>query len=222
MRWRRGPLSLALLAAVMVSSACLLMQAHYQLAWHELDVRGSWRRPSRRSARLSPLVMPLHVFPHILHQVPAATPLRPVQTDACQHCDADTCACTQTWRDRQIPRAFKSNVDTWRSLQPEWEYRFHTDADNLALVTSASSSKRTNPRGRPSRSASWRRPAALDSLLNRWHHWMALCVSPLEQMAPLDGTQRLNFASQLCWSFASSTHRNATVWRTKRFLSAVR
>ena len=40
----------------------------------------------------------------------------------------------QSWVDRNVPDHLADNVATWRELQPSWGYRFHTDADNAALV----------------------------------------------------------------------------------------
>ena len=40
----------------------------------------------------------------------------------------------QSWMSRTIPKALFKYVDTWRSTQPGWAYRLHSDADNLALV----------------------------------------------------------------------------------------
>ena len=42
----------------------------------------------------------------------------------------------QTWRDTQIPRGLRQAVSSWRSLQPQWAYRFHSDADNARLISS--------------------------------------------------------------------------------------
>ena len=41
----------------------------------------------------------------------------------------------QTWRSRQLPRGLRRAVVSWRKLQPHWQHRFHTNEDNLALIT---------------------------------------------------------------------------------------
>ena len=40
----------------------------------------------------------------------------------------------QSWTTRSIPAALSKHVRSWSELQPDWGYRLHTDADNLALV----------------------------------------------------------------------------------------
>lgn len=40
----------------------------------------------------------------------------------------------QTWKNHDIPPAWRGFVDTWKRLHPGWEYRFWTDTDNDAFV----------------------------------------------------------------------------------------
>ena len=42
----------------------------------------------------------------------------------------------QSWKDRDIPfHIYKENwIDSWKNLNPEWEYKLWTDEDNLNLV----------------------------------------------------------------------------------------
>ena len=41
----------------------------------------------------------------------------------------------QSWSSSSIPRSLEKFVSTWRTLQPDWSYILHTDADNMALVS---------------------------------------------------------------------------------------
>jgi hypothetical protein len=41
----------------------------------------------------------------------------------------------QSWRSRQLPRGLRDAVRSWRALQPNWTYKFHTDDDNRAIIS---------------------------------------------------------------------------------------
>ena len=36
----------------------------------------------------------------------------------------------QTWKDKQVQKAFEPRIQSWLRTNPGWEYRFWTDADN--------------------------------------------------------------------------------------------
>ena len=40
----------------------------------------------------------------------------------------------QTWKDKQVQKAFEPRIASWVKLNPEWEYRFWTDKDNRELI----------------------------------------------------------------------------------------
>lgn len=40
----------------------------------------------------------------------------------------------QSWPTRGVPDALQRYVSSWKTIQPSWGYRLHTDADNAALV----------------------------------------------------------------------------------------
>ena len=40
----------------------------------------------------------------------------------------------QTWKDQRVPASLAQYQESWKRLNPEWEYRLWTDADNDALV----------------------------------------------------------------------------------------
>lgn len=40
----------------------------------------------------------------------------------------------QTWKDREVQSVFESRIASWITKNPEWEYRFWTDADNRELI----------------------------------------------------------------------------------------
>jgi hypothetical protein len=40
----------------------------------------------------------------------------------------------QTWKDERVPPSLAPYQESWKRLNPEWEYRLWTDADNDALV----------------------------------------------------------------------------------------
>ena len=40
----------------------------------------------------------------------------------------------QSWRDANVPQGLQEAIRSWRRVQPEWRYQFHSDADNLNLV----------------------------------------------------------------------------------------
>ena len=42
----------------------------------------------------------------------------------------------QTWKDREVQKTFEPRIASWIHKNPEWEYRFWTDADNRALIES--------------------------------------------------------------------------------------
>ena len=42
----------------------------------------------------------------------------------------------QTWKDREVQKTFEPRITSWIHKNPEWEYRFWTDADNRALIES--------------------------------------------------------------------------------------
>jgi len=42
----------------------------------------------------------------------------------------------QTWRSRAVPRGLRSHIYSWKTVMPDWDHVFHTDADNDALVAS--------------------------------------------------------------------------------------
>ena len=43
----------------------------------------------------------------------------------------------QTWLTSSVPRGLARSICSWRELQPGWQYAFHDDAQNDALVSSA-------------------------------------------------------------------------------------
>ena len=43
----------------------------------------------------------------------------------------------QTWRSEMVPQGLYRVMQSWRIKQPRWRFRFHTDADNRALVAKA-------------------------------------------------------------------------------------
>src|SRR5947209_7161400 len=42
----------------------------------------------------------------------------------------------QTWKDEQIPVAFRDMVATWKQHHPQWEYRLWTDTANREFIQS--------------------------------------------------------------------------------------
>ena len=40
----------------------------------------------------------------------------------------------QTWRAADIPKGLRGAVSSWRTMQPSWDYVFHSDSDNLKLL----------------------------------------------------------------------------------------
>jgi hypothetical protein len=40
----------------------------------------------------------------------------------------------QTWKDREVQSVFESRIASWVTKNPEWKYRFWTDADNRDLI----------------------------------------------------------------------------------------
>ena len=43
----------------------------------------------------------------------------------------------QTWKDRDVPSSMRAWQESWRRLNPDWQYRLWSDADNDALVAEA-------------------------------------------------------------------------------------